>query len=346
MSSPSLKSLALLAAGAVAVALPQMPAPLSAQEGGPAPETVKIDPALAQKVMEELAKLREERENLRQTALQAAIQRIQRALSTETGAVELYQDCIKAESFTGQSESMNSEFRDWKDRTRDQLKSGDFRKCLRVHLQYLALSLEYLALQDNEPQRILPKLASYLAEVETLTIPDRGPARELMFGRDDRNNALSNSVFVKNLSLEGELRKLKDWDGDPGDINGIEEKTILPLLRQHHKDQLVKFWDKKIEREKALAARATLASSASDFANLRLPTLEWKRAQDMLAAGQGQDAYKEMFRIVKSYKGHPEFTAWASALEGYMKASLPAPAKPADATATNPGTDPAANAGS
>jgi hypothetical protein len=230
---------------------------------------------------------------------------------------------------------MNSEYRDWKEKSKDQLKDNDFRECLRAHLQYLALSLEFLAIQDKEPQKILPKLDAYMKMVMMLQIPDRGPGRDLM------DRGLAQSVFVQNLDLSQEIGKLKNWEQVPRNVRGMEEATFLPLLRQHAKEQLLPYWDQKIQRETVAAQSEALASKAEDFRLNRLPKLQWSRAEDQLLIGQGEAAYKAMFGIIKNNPAHPDFPKWASTLQTYLEASLPpAPVPaPASATATPPPTE-------
>ena len=329
--SPGRQSLKMaVTAGLLALTLTcQAGAQAAPADAGP----VKISPADAQKAIAKLKELRELREGMRQNALQAGVKRIQEALAVENGPIELYEDCIKAEKYTGQNESMNSEYREWKSKSKDQMKDGDFRQCLRAHLQYLALSLEFLSVQEKKPELILPKLDAYMTSLTGLEIPERGPGKDLM------TNPLSKSVFVQNLDLGGDISKLKNWEQVPNNIEGMEETTVLPLLREHAKDKVLPYWDRKIQRETAAAEKETLAARAEDFKTVRLPKLQWSRSEDMLALGQGQAAYQAMFQIISANPGHTDFPKWASTLEGYLKASIPAPVAPVTAVTPEPAAD-------
>jgi predicted TIM-barrel fold metal-dependent hydrolase len=137
-------------------------------------------------------------------------------------------------------------------------------------------------------------------------------------GREFLRDSLDNSVFVRQMQLQNELDQLNDWETRPSNLSGIEEKTILPLLREHAPERVMSFWEFKLEREQAAAAEARLAVDAANFKNLRLPTLLWQRAEDRRNLGNPAGAYAEMLRILENYPNHPSYMSWVQTLEGYV----------------------------
>jgi hypothetical protein len=152
-------------------------------------------------------------------------------------------------------------------------------------------------------------------------------------GREFLRDSMDNSVFVRQMQLGSELDELDSWETRPSNLSGIEEKTILPLLREHAPEDVMDFWSFKIEREKEAAAEEDLAVDAADFENIRLPSLLWSRAEDMRALGNPTGAYLEMLKIMQEYPNHPNYMGWAKALEGYITA----PATAETGNTANPG---------
>jgi predicted TIM-barrel fold metal-dependent hydrolase len=209
---------------------------------------------------------------------------------------------------------MSDQYRDWIDKNRDKHRDNEFREALIFHLRYLTLALEYLGTPAVERGRMVEPLVQY--------VKDLGPdLDELMAGpggREFLRDSLDNSVFVRQMQLQNELDQLNDWETRPSNLSGIEEKTILPLLREHAPERVMSFWEFKLEREQAAAAEARLAVDAANFKNLRLPTLLWQRAEDRRNLGNPAGAYAEMLRILENYPNHPSYMSWVQTLEGYV----------------------------
>ncbi|MGZ7226727.1 hypothetical protein ACXWO0_09700, partial [Streptococcus pyogenes] len=70
-----------------------------------------------------------------------------------------------------------------------------------------------------------------------------------------------------------------------GNVDGIFQKAILPLMRENKDPRLIQYWDHLIQREAESASDQKLAFAAGSFEQQRKPILLWNRAKDMLALG-------------------------------------------------------------
>jgi hypothetical protein len=304
--------------------------PLNAQEPGTPTEpaaaaeegATAAQPALSQEqrnqILRRIEQLVTTRQQMRTSNFSDAVQRIRELSQSRTDAVNYYERATRELQFTGQSDSMSDQYRDWIDENRDKHRDNEFREALIFHLRYLTLALEYLGTPATERGRMVEPLVRY--------VRDLGPVLDELLagpgGREFLRDNLDSSVFVRQMQLQNELDQLQSWENRPSNLSGIEEKTILPLLREHAPERVMSFWEFKLNRERAAASEAQLAVDAADFKNLRLPTLLWQRAEDMRDLGNVAGAYSEMLRIMDNYPNHPSFLNWARTLESYV--SVPA----------------------
>jgi hypothetical protein len=60
------------------------------------------------------------------------------------------------------------------------------------------------------------------------------------------------------------------------------------------------------------------------WTQVRLPRLQWSRAQDVFLIGQRNRAVTDMFNLIKTYPQHPDNAAWISRLESLLAPQAPA----------------------
>ncbi len=117
------------------------------------------------------------------------------------------------------------------------------------------------------------------------------------------------------------------WEDNPGNLDGIFQKIILPELRLQKDARVLEYWDLKLKKEADTASRSRLAYEIEKFNTERRPSLLWSRSQEYLLLGQKNRAISEMFALIKACPTHPEADAWIGELEQLL--APPAPSAPA-----------------
>ena len=249
--------------------------------------------------------------------LEKTIQDINAAASSNSSAIALYQEAIRATTFMGQSRE-NTQFMEWKKKEADELKSSEMQTAVRMHLTYLVLSL-HRANGATIPQ-LLPALLSYTAQVTA--------ARDLVGRQEMMKRNITDSLFVRWYGISKLLKDLKAWETSPGDVDGIYQKSILPQMRADKNPRILDYWDAKIQQESTDAKDSKRAFNAEQFDQVRRPELLWSRAQDLLAIGLRNRAITEMFAVVKSFPEHPNNSGWNKELMALLTNPEPATTAP------------------
>lgn len=265
-------------------------------------------------MIETLHKLKEKQEVSAKTQLARVVGDFYHAASSNAAAIDFYEEAIRSTQFQGQSRE-NAQFRDWKKKEADKLKSPEMQTAARLHLNYLALTLQRA--NGAKIEDLMPQLIGYTSQ-----ILDPGP----MLDQPLMKQKITDSVFVKWYAIDSQLAGLEKWEMSPGNADGIFEKSILPYLREKKDSRLLSYWDEKIQREATLATNSRLAFNSESFNQVRRPALMWSRAQDMIVLGQRNRALAEMFALVKNNPGHPEVGNWIEHLQQLLSETPAAPA--------------------
>lgn len=263
-------------------------------------------------MLDTLHTLKEKQEVSAKAQLARVVGDFYHAASSNAAAIDFYEEAIRATQFQGQSRE-NAQFRDWKKKEADKLKSPEMQIAARLHLNYLALTLQRAA--GSKIEDLMPQLIGYTSQ-----ILEPGP----MLDQPLMKQKITDSLFVKWYAIGGQLAGLEKWEMSPGNADGVFEKSILPYLREKKDPRLLSYWDEKIQREAALATSSRLAFNAESFNQVRRPALLWSRAQDMIVLGQRNRALAEMFALVKNNPGHPDVGTWIDQLQ-HLLAETPAP---------------------
>ncbi len=250
------------------------------------------------------------------------LQELNAAAGSNTTAIAFYEQAMRATLFAGQNREQ-TQFQEWKKKEASDLKDPEFQTAVRLHLTYLVLTLQRA--NGATTQQILPSLLSYISQV---LADDDLTKQDLMKG------SVTDGLFAKWYGIGKLFDKLKDWETNPGNWDGMYQKTILPQMRKDKDPRVLDYWDAKLQREAVRASSSRLALSIDRFNQVRKPSLLWSRAEDLPASGQRNRAITEMFTLVKNYPDHESNAAWIGKLKTILTAgSQPAPA-PASASAS------------
>lgn len=265
------------------------------------------------------------------SARQAAVNQIKAAAGNGATAADLFEKAIEATQFEG-TRNKGGAYADWKSSKAELLRAKEVQTALTMHLRYLALSLERKG--SDKPELFAPPSVAFvqeLAAADPLFIKTAQSVAQPANSDRDReqqaldkeaiklkdellNKSLNESIFVKWLRLGSALPKGEDWELTPGNLSGILEKNVRPVLRSAKNPQLFATYELEL---KVLADRVTASRrdhDATEFNTVTRPRLQLARANDMADLGQKNRAITEIYSMVKTYPQHPDFSKWVQRL--------------------------------
>jgi len=157
------------------------------------------------------------------------------------------------------------------------------------------------------------------------------------------NHGLGGSIIVQWMRI-GDYVAVDNWEGTPGNIDGIYKNIIQPELRTERDQRVFEYWDTKMKVAADAATRSKLTFEVEKFNNDTRPALMWGRAQEYIPLGQKNRAAMEMYNIIKGFPAHPASGEWIAALQGLLAPPPPdatAPATPVTGSAPPAPTAPA-----
>lgn len=352
-------SAAVLAAIATSLALP-----VQAQDAPP------VD---MKQILQALKALKTQQAQQSMSQKGKALQEVTAGASNPARAADMWEEAVRATQFAGASKE-GAQFREWKDNEGSALRTKEVAAALRVHFNWLALTLQRAS--GSEIKELLPAIIQHTKEATAAksamdqfeeSMKREREAASGRPGRGDRKNndgdvkkmydqviskSVATGVIAKWLQIEplladvskgGDKANDKEkggWEMAPANVDGIFNAIVLPELRAQKDPRILEYWDMRLRTEAEEAGRNKLDFEAGKFNTVTRPNLLWQRAQDMAAIGQRNRAVNEMFNIVKAHPSHPNASAWVTSLEQLLSQAL-APA-PAPATAAPAASAPAA----
>jgi len=279
-------------------------------------------------LLKSLEELRQKHGQAGQTRLTRLIAEINTAAASDASAVDLYERAIQVTTFVGKTKEQG-QFQEWKRKESDRLKSNALRTAARLHLRYLAIMLR--AAGEVPTEELLPDLIRYTNEVAGV-LEDESLRADLEKQELFRKN-VAGGIFSQWYGVDAELGKLKGWEGAPGNLDGIYQKTILPEFRKKKDPNLLRYWDARLQREEKAAQASRLTFRIEHYNQVTRPALIWSRAQDVVLLGHPNHAINEMYGLIRDFPSHPDNLRWIEQLEALLK---PKPEEPTE-TASLPG---------
>lgn len=262
--------------------------------------------------------------------------KIQAASASGPAAANFYADAVEAVQFEG-TPGKGEAFQEWRKSHEELLRSKEMQTAIQLHLKYLLLAIQRKEIENPGTQ--LPALMDYVADlvaaddlfVKAPPPPVEGKKKKAP-PQDERtallDKPLGQSVFSQWLRLDPWLPDAKSWEVKPGDVAGILEKNIRPLLREDKSPNLIQTWDlqMKVEADRITTGRSEY--QADSFNSVTRPQLLFKRAQDMILLGQPNRALGEMMVLVRTYPTHPDFAQWLGKVRELIKPNSSAQTSP------------------
>lgn len=282
-------------------------------------QDVNIDAA---SVLKRLEVLKSTQKNAKDQLLQSAYQKVLAASATPGAAWGFYLDAVKETKFSGKTGAAG-DFQEWRKKEGENQKTEAMETALPLSLRYLALTIRKAGGEKNAT--LVPDLNRY---VESLAEAERALSKSGGFAGESAqimNKPVTDSIFANYLDLTGQLGNIKDWELSPGNLQGILEKTLRPLLREAKNPAVVQTWDWQIKIEGEKTQGGKLAMDQERFQQVRLPSMRWNQAKEYIVIEQPGRAATEMIAIIEANPAHPEADRWMTELEQVLKQKLPAP---------------------
>lgn len=311
-------------------------------------------------LLQSLKQLREQGETSIKNRRNTAYQQVMAAAASPEKAAAFWKEAVKAVQFDGASHE-GAQLHDWKEGDGEALNDKLGQEAVRMHLQWLALTLQHAA--GAEVKTMLPQIIEFTKLIQADQVAterlaeqlDKAKEREGPKTASAKKNIAEDSIVKRvhdqilktsvasspvsrwlqlgELVGDGGKKRTKEsgatgWESTPGNLDGIYNAIILPEFRAAKDPRLLEYWDLIIKRETERAAARKLDVEQRDWSQVRFPSLRWARAQDVLILGYRNRAIGEMFTLVKSFPQHPEAANWIGQIEALITPPAPVPAAP------------------
>ncbi len=274
-----------------------------------------------QQILEELERLTERREAQKVAELHTAFERIHEAARTPQAAASAYANAYRDVELRGLS-GQTTVFSEWRDRNDRLLASTEFRLAAQFHLRYLALTLQR-STSDNPADFLQPSI-DYLKEfVEAERKIDGGSFASRREVRQLLNSSVNRGMFARAWRLRRVLESMDDWEEAPGNVEGILNNNIRPILRETQSPALLDTWDWQLAYERAKQKDVEREHLSEVFEQERIPALLFGRLRDVAALGDPLQAASEGVQILRAFPGHPQFDTWAGQIRQWLRATGP-----------------------
>ncbi len=281
-----------------------------------------------------------------------AVSTLQAILKSPKATYQYYMASIKELQFDAVGKR-ESEWREWRERNEDRLKSTEHVAALQYQAKFLLLTLA-VALERDEAagvKKVMPLLIDYYDYLTRDFDKLEGQRRILITPALD-------SVFADRLKLTLTMPPLETWIDAPLPISTVYDVVILPHFRKEkNHPALQAAWDKRIVHESKtlvvagrggalglpvdlpagipenLTRRFGLDSrdrkrdqqredtrqkkvSEEDFRKDRLPILHWGKNRDALLLGpNAASSLQTLGRIIRENLAHSEAPNWLKELK-------------------------------
>ena len=274
-------------------------------------------------MLQSLDQLKQKQQQTARASFAGTLSAFANAASNEEAAQDFYLQAEAATQFAGQSQTA---FQNWRKREIGRMNPSAIRACLR----YTVISLQKAG--GATDQQISGELLTYAQETQQ-NLPVIG-------GDPIMHQPITGNLFARWYNLSDQLSSLDNWAMEPGDIDGIYEKVLLPMMRKYRDPRILQYWNAKIAAESTAATASTNAFNVNQFNQNRLPELLWSRAEDMVTIGARDQGLSTMYSIVKNYPTHQSAGKWIDELKSLLTNPAGTPGSAGETTGTAPAPAP------
>lgn len=294
------------------------PGPRRGGDREPAPQlpppSIPLTPQQIEIITKQLAEIEKQVMEMRGSTLTTVMTKLRAATASEAAALSLYLDCeklvnVERKDLDKTEERQRKEQMERNAERRADKKSeeqeGDIGAAVKLHIDYLLLTLEAHETKEADKEKLLPKLQAFIQELLSKADKLKGRSGGLL-GRD-----VAGSVIAQAFQIERFLEGGPRWTTRPMDIGGMYDRFILPQFKEQKPDALAAQYDARITAEGTIKKGQLPEPEFQIWMQQELPELKWQRANYLLRNGPTPvNALKEMLDHIKAYPSHPSAPAW------------------------------------
>ncbi len=243
----------------------------------------------------------------------SAVRAFEAAAASDKAAYEFYLQCHKTLNFDAKDASF-TDFRAWRERNEEKIKSKSNLAALRLQLQYLVLTMK--AAEGVKREALIPELENFVANIVA-------HAEELeRSGMKTLEESVKTSIFAEAYKLDKSL-ELPNWSFEPGRFGQVYEQTVFPYLRSERPESLGAAWDRRIELEKrfVLIMQEDNQFELDKFQTERLPQLYWRKATDIYSSHSPKQGAQSMLALLKGNPNHTSLKNWLEEFRTLLESS-------------------------
>ncbi|GAA5481675.1 hypothetical protein [Haloferula sargassicola] len=269
-------------------------------------------------LLDKLKKIQDAADAKVEARFSMAVAAFREGAGSEEAAMDLYLKCVEKVDFEDQYKK-SQDFREWKRKESDHLKSMGFKRALRHQLRWLILTLQVAS--HGPPTRFADQAGAAVDDVFSDLNLLKDEERTLRQG-------VTGTVFARAYEITDV--QVDDWPMSPVDLEAVYDKVLLPPLRKPEStDGLRAMWMRRIQQEIDGRETWTRRKRGEDGPNrvgmkdaLRTPEMDkfiaetypellWKMEVDVYEAGDERGAALRMFQHLEKYVDHPKAEDWA-----------------------------------
>lgn len=275
-------------------------------------------------ILEELTTIEEVLNGSRVSLRTSAVHAFEAAAVSDKTAYEFFLQCHKTLNFDAKEASF-TDFRAWRDKNEDGIKTKSNLAALRLQLQYLVLTMK--AAEGVKRETLIPELENFVANIITHS-EELGKS-----GMKTLEGSVKTSIFAEAYKLHKSL-ELSDWCFEPGKLGDVYEKTVFPFMRSEHSESLGAAWDRRIDLEKkfVLITQEENQFQLNKFQTERLPQLHWQRATDIFRSDSPKQGAQSMLALLKENPNHTSLKNWLTEFRGLLGSSAVTKKTPEEST--------------
>ncbi len=259
-------------------------------------------------LLQELKAIKTKQSDARRQRFEAIAAKLRAASRSDDSATRIYSEAVRDSEFSANARD-TARFQEWRERNKGALsKDKAAGTAARLHLNYLAISLERAANPDGEPP--LRALWEYATALKAARMEYGGELTANEVGKRLLQDSIADSPIARANFIVPELQNLKGWEMSAGSLHGVLEKDLRDPLREIKDARLLDTWKLEIDFESKNAESEKSDLNKAAILQVELPRRYWGQARDMIVLGQTNRGIGEMVKLVRAYPSHPDLPAW------------------------------------
>ncbi len=289
-------------------------------------QTKELTPTQVESILKKLDEIQGKLDRGKEGNNARLLSAIENGLADPKAAVELFQNCVRAEVFQ-KDERTVTEFNEWKSRMAPLHRSKPFAVAMRAQLLFLRASIKASTAEKFETAvPAIREFTEYFYQVEPILAhpeevdDDLGRLRGDFFGF--RNESFFSNAVGRFFDIQSSAKPIEGWPDNMMSVKELYENVLNPYYRSEGKaEALIGGWDERIAALKFRAAareKEDHIATAKDMMEKELPNLLWGRSKDLFQYGDQVLGAQEMLKVIETYLESEQSASWISEITALL----------------------------